>query len=117
MICPVCNKKMITQKVLDGHLRLRHPEIELASNTPPVENIETPPQPPVVESVTETPVAAPVVTEPEPIGITLHFTQNVEVNINGRSWAGKEIVVPDMETATEIVRICKEAYGPNVLER
>lgn len=47
--------------------------------------------------------------------ITLHFRKPVEVYINGKAYLGKDIVVPNMSIAAEIVRISREAYGPAIL--
>lgn len=50
-----------------------------------------------------------------PEEITLNFAKQIEVYINGKPYVGQEIVVKDMEIASEIVRIAREAYGPAIL--
>lgn len=57
----------------------------------------------------------PVIEAPDPSEITLRFRQPVEVYINGIAYTGSVIKVKDMEIATEIVRIAKEAYGWSVI--
>jgi len=63
----------------------------------------------VVEEVKEEPC--------KPVGdeVTLKFSKPVEVYINGKAYVGQEIIVPNMSLAAEIVRITREAYGPNIL--
>lgn len=60
-------------------------------------------------------VTEPVVKEVKSSKIVLHFNRNVEVFINGKPYIGKDIEVDDMVTASEIVRIAKEAYGWEVM--
>lgn len=64
---------------------------------------------------------------PEPIygvednTVALYFTKRIGVHINGISYDGDpvdgryEVIAPDFETAGEIVRIAREAYGDEVL--
>lgn len=59
---------------------------------------------------------AKLATTSESKSITLKFTKAIEVTINGILYSGKEIKVTDMETASEIVRIAKDAYGWEILE-
>lgn len=68
--------------------------------------------------------AAPVEVKPEikpeaevPVdnSIVLRFSKSVEVYINGIPYVGKEIKVKNMNVASEIVRIAREAYGPTIL--
>lgn len=47
--------------------------------------------------------------------ITLKFSKSIEVTINGHKYEGKEIKVKDMNTAAEIVRLAKGAYGWDIL--
>jgi hypothetical protein len=47
--------------------------------------------------------------------VTLKFTKPVEVYINGKAYLGQEITVGNMSLASEIVRICREAYGTGIL--
>lgn len=47
--------------------------------------------------------------------ITLRFTKDVEITINGKRYFGKEIVVKDMSLAAEIVRIARDGYGATIL--
>ena len=63
-----------------------------------------PPQPIVA------PPPPPVVNE-----IVLNFRKPIEVCINGHKYEGKTITLSDMDTACEIVRIAKEAYGYSIL--
>lgn len=96
--CTLCGKRMITEKILTAHMAKSHPFPEGAVN------------PEFAPSV-EAPVEVPV----EPSKITLNFNQPVEVQINGLKYEGRTIEVQDMATASEIVRIAKEAYGWDVL--
>lgn len=48
--------------------------------------------------------------------IVLHFKKPVEVFINGTKYEGADIEVTDMKTASEIVRIAKDAYGYSILK-
>lgn len=47
--------------------------------------------------------------------ITLKFSKPIEVYINGIPYLGQEVKVKNMATASEIVRIAREAYGPSIL--
>ena len=47
--------------------------------------------------------------------ITLNFTKNVEITINGKKYEGKTIEVKNMKLAAEIVRLAKGAYGWEIL--
>jgi hypothetical protein len=92
--CGVCNKRMITQKILVAHMAKSHSDTEVRT----------------APAIVETPVI-PVVPEPVKTSITLRFKRDIEVGINGHWFRGKEIEVKDMATASEIVRIAKVAYG------
>lgn len=98
ILCPICNKRMVTEKVLAGHLAKTHPEEP---------KMETSVETPVVAPVAET----PVVSEK----ITLRFSAPIEVSINSVHYFGTVIEAPNMAIATEIVRIAKEAYGRGIL--
>ena len=64
---------------------------------------------------------------PEPVygvednTVALYFTKRTGVRINGISYDGDpvdgryEVIAPDFETAGEIVRLAREAYGDEVL--
>jgi len=88
MICEICGKKYINRDYFKRHMENDH------KSTP----------------VVETPVVAEI-----PTTITLHFADPVEVTINGIHYSGKEMKVANMEIASEIVRIAKEAYGEHIL--
>lgn len=47
--------------------------------------------------------------------ITLKFIKRVEVRINGILYEGEEIKAPNIQIASEIVRIAREAYGKEIL--
>lgn len=91
-ICPVCSYKVISNKKFEEH-KLTHEA--------PVEEVKE-----VVEPVVEAPVSDV---------ITIRFMKSIEVRINGIPYEGKEIKVKDMQIASEIVRIAREAYGPAIL--
>jgi len=91
----------------------KNPVVETESSEPSdnlgqglPENLESPEVP--TEAVVEEPVAPRA-------KITLNFTKKIEVYINGKAYLGQTIEVDDMATASEIVRIAKEAYGFDVL--
>ena len=106
LLCPICSKRMVTQKVYDGHMAKAHPDASVEK--PLVAPVETP----VAPVTPEVPVYVPPVVTPQ---ITLRFSVAVEITINGHQYFGKEVVAPNMETAAEIVRIAREAYGSQVL--
>ena len=59
----------------------------------------------------------PVVAPPEPpdLFVTLHFTRPVEVSINGVHYFGDTVKAPNIQIASEIVRIAREHYGKEIL--
>lgn len=72
-----------------------------------------------VEPVVEPKVEPVVEVKPEPIipvsqDITLKFSKPVEVRINGKAYFGKEVVVQDIQLASEIVRLAREAHGDEI---
>lgn len=88
LVCE-CGKKYVSQAKLDAHL---------AKGLHPVVPVEAP------------------VEEVKPTGnITLKFTRPVEISINGKHYDGQEIVAPDLATASELIRIAREAYGSDIL--
>lgn len=88
IICELCGKRMVTEKILASHLAKSHTE-------------------------TVSPVLA---TEPiKQEEIVLEFTQSVEITINGKKYFGKTLIINDLMTASEIIRIAKEAYGNEIL--
>ena len=99
-ICDKCGYKVISNTMFEKHMKTHEIDVE------PVK-VEEVPEVPEVRG--EDPVK-PVTDE-----ITLHFRKPVEVYINGKAYVGKDIVVPNMSIAAEIVRISREAYGPAIL--
>jgi len=101
ILCPVCNKRMINDKILQGHLKKRHSgaSVSPAVEEKPVEAVTVTPQPEVV-----------------PEKITLRFKIPVEVMINGVHYSGKVVEVNNLEIASEVVRIAREAFGNDILE-
>lgn len=95
--CDKCDYKVISNKMFEAH-KLTH-TVEY-----PVEVKEEIKPEPVVEVIPE-----------QPSGITIKFTKSVEIFINSKAYLGTEITVKDMSTASEIVRLAREAYGPNIL--
>lgn len=73
----------------------------------PVEEKVEEPQEVVVE-----PEQAP---EPEDEKIVLHFTEKVEVYINGKPYVGTDVEVPSYQVAAEVIRIAREAYGNSIV--
>ena len=55
--------------------------------------------------------------EPEPVdpSVTIRFSRPVEVRINGVPYFGTEVKAPNIQVASEIIRIAREAYGREVL--
>ncbi len=109
ILCPHCGKRMITPKILEAHLVKSHPELKEApikEELAPVEEVK--PEEVVPEPAVEVPT-------PTPETVRLQFTKAVEVTINGKQYFGKTIEAPDMDTASEIVRIAREAYGNDIL--
>lgn len=91
-----CGKKYIAKAHYEKHRATAHVEAKVE---------------PVVEPVVE--------VKPEPIipvsqDITLKFSKPVEVRINGKPYFGKEVVVQDIQLASEIVRLAREAHGDEV---
>ena len=97
LMCMKCGKRMIRRDYFERHMKNHEEEVA------PEAQVE--PEPVVSEPV--------VIPDPK---ITLRFSKPVEVTINGTRYAGKEIEVKDMNIASEIVRICREAYGSDILE-
>lgn len=48
------------------------------------------------------------------VQVLIKTTRDVEISINGNSWAGKELTVPQ-ESASDIVRMLTGAYGSDVI--
>ena len=125
IICPTCGWKNPRKDYYERHL-LTHSEVveePTVVETPvevPVEPIVEAPVEvvePVVEVVPEVVVEPVVVPEPpQPSNkIVLNFSKPVEIFINGIPYFGKSVETPNMATASEVVRIAREAYGPNIL--
>lgn len=97
--CNICDKKLVTPAQMEKHVNTFHQE-----NTPTVE-----------------PVVEPVVVQAEPIvvseKITLRFRSPVEVTINSKKYEGKIIEAPNIEVASEIVRLVRESAYGDILER
>ena len=91
MLSCVCGKKYVSQAKLDAHL-------EKGLHNQPVPSVE------------------PIIEEVKPTGnISLKFIKAVEISINGKHYDGQEIVAPDLATASELIRIAREAYGSDIL--
>lgn len=73
--------------------------------------------PTVEEPVLEESIAPleEVIADTQSSKITLNFRKPIEVFINGKAFIGEKIEVDDMATASEIVRIAKEAYGWEIM--
>lgn len=98
-ICQTCGKKFIRADYYEKHLTTHKA-----------------PEEPVVEEAQPKPEVAPEPVTQEPEKIILRFNREVEVTINGVRYAGMTVEAPTFETASEIVRIAREAYGPHILE-
>lgn len=103
ILCPQCNKRMITQRILDAHLAKSHPATDPLPQSLTSENTSPATPEPIVET--------PAMTEK----ITLRFSAPIEVSINSVHYFGTVVEAPNMAVATEIVRIAKEAYGRGIL--
>ncbi len=99
--CQVCDKKLVTPSQMEKHMLTHGQVVELpvGNGVPPVE--------------------AGNVAQAEPISekIVLRFKVPVEVTINSIKYEGKVIEAPNMEIASEIVRIIRESAYGDVLER
>jgi hypothetical protein len=93
-VCPKCGYKVISKAMFERHMTTH--EIDVVPVTP----------------VVEAPKAEEI---PVDDSITIRFTKPVEIYINSKAYLGKEIKVKDMNIASEIVRIAREAYGPTIL--
>lgn len=113
--CPTCEYKVVSNSVFERHL-LTHQidpvKVEDVTIVTPPE-VQTPeiPVPVVVEKVLPTPEPVQMVTDE----ITIRFMKPVEIQINGIHYDGKEVIVKNMSLASEIVRLAREAYGPQIL--
>lgn len=96
--CTLCGYKQVKNSLFEQHV--------LTHQVDPVKEEVVP----AVESPVE--VSTPPVMSDE---ITLRFTQSVWFSINAKVYEGKEITVKDMSTAAELVRMAREAYGPQIL--
>ncbi len=108
---------MITPKILDAHMAKRHPNV-VRPEIPPMESkaeeqlaADTLPQPLTPEN---TPPPPPYVS-PVPEKIKLSFRRPIEIRINSIPYNGLTVEAPNMEIASEIVRIAREAYGSDIL--
>jgi hypothetical protein len=48
--------------------------------------------------------------------VTLRFTRPIEVYINSVAFVGDTVKAPNVQIASEIVRIAREAYGREILK-
>ncbi len=125
--CTICGYKVVSNKMFEKH-KVSHdvpyPDTSIPEVTEAPTSTVEPEKPvdPVIEPseqpLPSEPVAPVENTAPvEPVSdeITLRFNKPVEVRINGVLYEGKEIKVKNMSVAGEIVRICRDAYGPNIL--
>jgi len=99
--CDKCGYKVISNAIFERHMK-----------THAIDVVEPVVEEPKEEAKTEIP-EEPIKSVYEEI--TLKFTKPIEVGINGIWYLGKEVKVRDMNTASEIVRIAREAYGPSIL--
>lgn len=91
-----CGKKYIAKAHYEKHRATVHVEAEAK---------------PIVE--TESEVTFEPIT-PVSQDIVLKFSKPVDVRINGVAYFGKEVVVKDIQLASEIVRIAREAFGDEI---
>lgn len=47
--------------------------------------------------------------------IIIHYTKPIEVTINGHKYEGKDIEFKNMKIASEVTRIARQAYGPDII--
>lgn len=47
--------------------------------------------------------------------VIIHFTKKIEVTINAKKYEGKDVEFDNMKIASEVVRIAKGAYGPEII--
>lgn len=90
-VCPVCDKKYISEKMFEKHKTVH--DVQLA-HVSEVEEAES----------------------PKDDKIVLHFESKVEVTINGVKYEGAEVEAPNIETASEIVRLARDGYGSHILK-
>ena len=99
-VCSFCGKKYVSNKQFELHIKSHATKNEPEEESTGI--IGSTPTPP--------PAPSPISDE-----ITLKFKGPVEMIINGHKYAGSEITVKSLDTANEIVRIVREAYGNNYL--
>jgi hypothetical protein len=95
--CDKCGYKVISNLVFENHKKTHAIDVE----EKPKEELPA--------MVRES--AVPIISNE----ITLEFIKPIEVYINGIPYVGKTVTVKDMNIASEIVRIAREAYGPSIL--
>lgn len=88
--CEKCGKKYISNEKYKEHVLNAHKETEKVEETVPS-----------VSSVAEP--------------ITVHFSKYIEVTINSKLYAGKDMTFADYDIAGEVIRIAREAYGPEIM--
>lgn len=102
--CDICGYKIISNARFETH-KATH-------------SVQYPDLPPESVVRTEAPVETPAV-QAVPDDIKIRFMKPVEITINGKLYAGKELTITPrdggIQTASEIVRIAREAYGPTIL--
>ena len=126
-ICDKCGYKVISNKKFEEHKRTHIIDVEPEKSVEPIVEVVEPivevPVAPIVQEIPTPPVSEEKVEEVKPTNwrdeIVLKFTKSIEVYINGKAYLGKEIKITEkdggMSTASEIVRIAREAYGSNIL--
>ena len=97
--CDKCGYKVISNAMFERHIQTHVIDVETKEE----------PKNELSEKVREP--ATPIISNE----ITLEFIKPIEVFINGIPYLGKTITVKDMNIASEIVRIAREAYGPSIL--
>ena len=109
--CTFCEYKVVSNSVFERHLLTHQADLKA-------------PEEPVVFTDATVVVVEPTTTEvvaPEPVQmvsseeITIRFKKPVEVYINAVPYVGQEVKIKNMSIAAEIVRITREAYGPDIL--
>jgi hypothetical protein len=107
-VCDKCGYKVISNAMFAKH--------NATHVIDPVEPPVSTGSPTLVETAKPVEVIPEVRVEaPTEDGVTMHFSKSIEVYINGIAYVGKDIKVKDMSIASEIVRIAREAYGPEIL--
>ena len=114
------SKSQLKREAVMEEAKVKEEEVELSpiAEGPLLPEEETPVvEEPVAQEEEKVEEEAPKEEFSIPTGkIRLEFRKPVEIFINGTPYIGTVIDAPNMVTASEIVRLAKDAYGWDVLK-